>query len=93
MSQEPKPNPPPPLPTDPREFYRAGEDIDALHPTPEGVPSALERLGPSPFPKGKFPFLGFLASVYDHVSSHAKNRISPPNPSASPAPPPTTSGA
>ncbi|HEY1686390.1 MAG TPA: hypothetical protein VGG19_16615 [Tepidisphaeraceae bacterium] len=63
------------LPDNPDDFFRAGEDIDVLAPLEEGSGSpALERLGPSPFPKGKFPFLGFLATVYDHVSQHALNR-------------------
>jgi hypothetical protein len=36
-------------------------------PQPRELPSALEKLGPSPFPKSRFPFLGFLATVYDQV--------------------------
>lgn len=68
------------LPTDPREFYAAGTGASALQPAPENAPSVLERLGPSPFPKSKFPFLGFLASVYDHVSAHAHARTLPPRP-------------
>ena len=60
-------------------FYRAGTDIAVLDepqraPDAEPPPSALQKLGAPPFPKSKFPFLGFLASVYDHVSSHAKGR-------------------
>src|SRR6476646_4566064 len=62
-----------PLPTDPADFFRAGPDLDVLE-VGGDVPSVLERLGPSPFPKSKFPFLGFLATVYDHVASHARNR-------------------
>jgi hypothetical protein len=45
----------------------------ALPPAPDlspDLPSALERLGPSPFPKSGFPFLGFLATVYDHIAQH-----------------------
>jgi len=34
------------------------------------VPFAADPLGPSPFPRSGFPFLGFLASVYDHVETH-----------------------
>ena len=51
-------------------FWGDEAAIEALGepPTPVGV-SVLELLGPSPFPKNKFPFLGFLASVYDHVAS------------------------
>ena len=75
---------PAPLPTDPKAFYCAGEGVNALTPAPADAPSALERLGPSPFPKAKFPFLGFLASVYDHVSTHARTRAggTPPAPGA-----------
>ncbi len=62
----------PELPTDPQEFFRAGE-IGAL-PMGGDAPGVLERLGPSPFPKAKFPFLGFLATVYDHVATHARSR-------------------
>ena len=63
------------LPPDPAQFYAAG---------PEGMPppaiiadeqQVLERLGPPPFPKGKFPFVGFLAGVYEHVSQRASTRI------------------
>jgi hypothetical protein len=43
------------------------DDLPA--PSLEGLPSALERLGPSPFPKSGFPLLGFLATLYDHVVS------------------------
>ena len=58
------------LPRDPNTFWRAAQPLSALQPpSPAAVPSALERLGPSPFPKSKFPFLGFLATVYDHVAS------------------------
>jgi hypothetical protein len=57
------------------DFFRAGEDIDVLElPDNSQQPPVLERLGPSPFPKGKFPFLGFLATVYDHVSTHCSAR-------------------
>ena len=62
-----------PLPTDPEAFFRAGPDVDVLE-LGGDAPSVLERLGPSPFPKSKFPFLGFLATVYDHVATHARNR-------------------
>jgi hypothetical protein len=32
----------------------------------------LERLGPSPFGKSRFPFLGFLATVYDEVAGRLR---------------------
>jgi hypothetical protein len=39
---------------------------------PPETPSVLERLGPTPFAKSGFPFLGFLATVYDHVAGHCQ---------------------
>jgi len=38
------------------------------------APPALEKLGPSPFAKTRFPFLGFLATVYDHIAAQARQR-------------------
>jgi len=73
MSRE-QMTPPWDLPTDPERFWRAGADADVLR-APEGdAPSALQRLGAAPFSKSKFPFLGFLATVYDHVAAHAAGR-------------------
>jgi hypothetical protein len=46
------------------------EEVPEAPDVPAEVPPALERLGPSPFPRSGFPFLGFLATVYDHVASH-----------------------
>ncbi|HEY1342811.1 MAG TPA: hypothetical protein VGF59_35155 [Bryobacteraceae bacterium] len=51
-------------------FWNPTSTLDAAPPVPAGAPSALERLGPSPFPRSGFPFLGFLATVYDHVATH-----------------------
>jgi hypothetical protein len=63
------------LPDNIDDFFRAGPDIDVLEPSDYAQQApVLERLGPSPFPKGKFPFLGFLATVYDHVSQHSRSR-------------------
>lgn len=45
-------------------------------PPPEKT-SVLERLGSSPFPRGKFPFLGILASIYEHVSEVTHRRYNP----------------
>lgn len=61
------------LTADPAEFYRMAADV-ALPELPADTPPALEKLGPAPFPRNKFPFLGFLASVYDHVATHANQR-------------------
>ena len=60
------------LPADPAIFWAAGVNLDELAPRPE-APSApvLPRLGPPPFPRGGFPLLGFLATVYEHVARGA----------------------
>ena len=65
-----KPVPPEELPVDAASFWRS----PPLQPRPEvrELPSALERLGPSPFPKSRFPFLGFLATVYDQVATSVR---------------------
>jgi len=57
-----------PDPTDP--FWSPTEPLEDFPSLPPETPSALERLGPSPFPKSGFPFLGFLATVYDHIATH-----------------------
>ena len=58
-------NPPEDLPADATAFWQPAPL--PVRPEPRELPSALERLGASPFPKSKFPFLGFLATVYDEV--------------------------
>lgn len=45
-------------------------------PAPARTP-VLERLGSSPFPRGKFPFLGILASIYEHVGEVTRRRYNP----------------
>ena len=61
------PIPPEDLPLDAGVFWHPAE----VPPRPAAgeLPSALERLGASPFAKSKFPFLGFLATVYDQVAA------------------------
>ena len=51
-------------------FWSPATDLPDAPDVPPETPSALERLGPSPFPKSGFPFLGFLATVYDHIATH-----------------------
>jgi hypothetical protein len=46
-------------------------------PEVESTP-VLERLGPSPFPRSGFPLMGFLATLYDHVSEYARERLDRP---------------
>ncbi len=61
------------LPTDPQRFYCTTVDFEELTPPilVETTP-ALERLGPSPFAKTKFPLLGFLETLYEHVAAQAQ---------------------
>ncbi len=54
------------------QFWRPSEELPEAPNLPEGTLSVLERLGPSPFPKSGFPFLGFLATVYDHIAAHCQ---------------------
>ena len=62
--------PPEELPVDATAFWRS--PTLQSRPAPRELPSALERLGPSPFPKSRFPFLGFLATVYDQVAASVR---------------------
>ena len=71
MSDTPDtPIPPEDLPTSAVEFWHSAPLPE--RPAPRELPSALERLGASPFPKSRFPFLGFLATVYDQVAAAVK---------------------
>ena len=68
------------LPTDAVAFWGSVPpellDID-LKPSTE-LP-VIDQLGSAPFKKekGGFPFLGFLASVYEHVSATASGELHP----------------
>jgi hypothetical protein len=53
-------------------FWQPAEPLPEAPELPPGTLSVLERLGPSPFPKSGFPFLGFLATVYDHIAAHCQ---------------------
>lgn len=58
-------------PHDPAEaFWNPSAAVPEPPMLPVDAPSALARLGPSPFPKSGFPFLGFLDTVYEHVATH-----------------------
>jgi len=58
-------------------FWDSGAELDdvtiEIRP-PERALSVLEELGPSPFPRGGFPLVGFLATTYDKVSRFALGR-------------------
>jgi hypothetical protein len=66
-------SPPADPPTDPRAFWLATEDLAGLAP-PTDIPAApaLKIAGPPPFPRGRFPVMGFLATVYEQVSTRAR---------------------
>jgi uncharacterized Zn finger protein len=56
------------------DFWEVGSDLADLD-TPIGPPPIscvlLRRLGPSPFPEGRFPLLGLLATCYDLIGREA----------------------
>lgn len=68
--------PPDDLTSDPARFWSAAVPLDKI-PPPLSGPSTpvLKRLGPPPFPRGSFPLLGFLASVYEHVGRCAEDTL------------------
>ncbi len=58
-------------------FWGESGKIDALEVRigpPERPLAILERLGPSPFERGGFPLIGFLATAYEKVSRYALER-------------------
>ena len=58
-------------------FWRAGEELDEVEVLiePSETPlELLEQLGTSPFERGRFPLIGFLATTYDKVSRDALDR-------------------
>lgn len=68
--------PPADLPASADQFWEPPADLDAIEvpPAAESIP-ALRRLGPLPFPRGGFPLMGFLATVYDHIAGHADDLL------------------
>ena len=68
--------PPEDIPTDASVYWQTPSLPQ--RPAPGELPSALERLGPSPFPKSRFPFLGFLATVYDEVAGRMSRQSTSP---------------
>ena len=63
--------------SDAEKFWQPADDLPDAPPVPADIQPALERLGPSPFPKSGFPVLGFLATVYDHIATHCGPQRSP----------------
>lgn len=58
------------------ELGESFESVDVDIQMPETPLEILEQLGPSPFPRGRFPLIGFLATTYDKVSRYAMERRS-----------------
>lgn len=58
-------------------FWQVGPEFDSveIRIEPPAKPlGLLERLGTSPFERGGFPVIGFLATTYDKVSRYALER-------------------
>jgi len=58
-------------------FWDMGSEFDQIEISitpPEHPLEILEKLGPSPFERGVFPLIGFLATTYDKVSRYALSR-------------------
>lgn len=58
-------------------FWETGPTFDSIEIRIEPAPKPLvllEQLGPSPFERGGFPLIGFLATTYDKVSRYALER-------------------
>ena len=60
-------------------FWQCGPGVHALDdPTPFGQENALQKLGKPPFEKttrGRFRLLGYLATVYEHVSQDVAGKL------------------
>ena len=58
-------------------FWDSGPELDSVEiylEPPEVSLALLEKLGPSPFQRGGFPLVGFLATTYEKVSRYALQR-------------------
>ncbi|MBN2562764.1 MAG: hypothetical protein JXQ75_17715 [Phycisphaerae bacterium] len=82
------PGPPDDLPADPRQFWLVAADLDELEPPHEvDTTPALKKAGVLPFPRSRFPLMGFLATVYEQIANRAKEMAnaagSDPRPGAS----------
>ena len=69
--------PSPPLEEVVERFWEAGAELETIPiriEPPDQPMAVLEQLGPSPFPRGPFPLIGFLATTYEKVSRYALRR-------------------
>jgi hypothetical protein len=67
---EAKSSAPADLPASALDFWAESEDLTELAKGRSiSTDDVLGALGPPPFPKTGFPFIGFLATVYDHVAT------------------------
>ncbi len=67
----------PPLEESLAGFWETGPEFESIQirtEPPERPLALLEQLGPSPFERGGFPVVGFLATTYDKVSRYALER-------------------
>jgi hypothetical protein len=67
----------PPVEEEIGRFWEAGPELESVEidvGPPEEALAILEQLGPSPFERGGFPLIGFLATTYDRVSRYAQER-------------------
>jgi len=69
----------PPVASQLEGFWDVGPEfkgVTAQVEPPDRPLALLEQLGPSPFARGGFPLIGFLATTYDKVSRYALERAS-----------------
>ncbi len=67
----------PPVDTQVDRFWQSGPELETVTvrvEPPEKPLALLEQLGPSPFARGGFPLIGFLATTYDKVGRYALER-------------------
>jgi len=67
----------PPIDQEIDRFWDVGpgfESVEIRIELPERSLALLEKLGPSPFERGGFPVIGFLATTYDKVGRYALER-------------------
>jgi hypothetical protein len=66
-----------PIEAEPARFWVCGSEFDSVEidiARPDEPLAILEELGPSPFERGGFPVIGFLATTYETVTRYAVER-------------------